>query len=181
MDILKPIIFSSDILRVHPLQEKDEARFDQIYEDLYRIFSDKESLKFNPEKHISTLDQAKKIVAGAFFGYMTNSRYILFITHIESGSVIGEIMILPPFMAEEDHGVKDTWIIEFFLLKSVWNLGIMTSVLGAVIGGLKMQNIKKVGAFINVNNVSSKRVLEKNNFKYISFWDATHTYYELSI
>src|SRR5690606_13931178 len=98
-----------------------------------------------------------------------------------SQNVIGEISIISPTLSV-DKGVKDTWLIEFYLLKELWNNGIMTGIVAAFIDGLKAQNVRLVGAFVNVNNIASIKILEKCGFRKNNIKpDSENYYYELNL
>lgn len=176
---LKPIIFANNLFKVHPLQAEDKSRSEIIETDILNIFGNPENIPYNSEKHIRSLEEAQILLSGASLGNQLHSQYTFFITFISTRNIIGEIIIIPPFMAE-DHGVKDSWLIEYYLHKDAWNNGIMTGILAAVIENLQEQGIKKMGAFVDKENLGSIRVLEKNNFINTGNPNSTNKYFELS-
>lgn len=178
---LKPIIFSNELLRVAPIQDRDFDRLELMAKNLFQIFRDEDTTRYNPEKKMISIDEARKLLADSAMSYSLNSRYNHFISLQNNQNVIGYISIVPPFMVEDDYRIKDTWFIEYFLYKELWNKGFMTNFLNEIVNGLKMQDITSIGALVNKNNISSIKVLEKCNFKKVKSLDNISDFYKLKM
>ena len=75
--------------------------------------------------------------------------------------------------------INDTWLIEYFLNKQAWNLGIMTGAIVAIVRNMQAQGINNIGALVDRRNLASIRVLEKAGFTKAKHFDLRQDYYEL--
>lgn len=111
--------------------------------------------------HHKTIEETKNILK-----CFIENKDTLAIVYKENNKVIGSIGVTDPHTANYPNGLIGKEI-GFVLSKSYWNMGIMTEAIREVIRyvllDLKLDYI--VGACSKANN-KSKRVFEKNNFKY---------------
>jgi RimJ/RimL family protein N-acetyltransferase len=177
MNKLNPINFENDVLLIHPLRPNDILRQNEIIEDLYEIFSDKDSLPYNKEKYIENKEQIELNLLGITIGYSQNIRYTHFITLKEINKIIGEIIILSPKSVEQSYNIKNIWFLEFYLNKLLWNYGIMTDIITQIVSRMKNQGIIGIGALVDRRNIQSIRVLEKSGFKKNTKFDDRQDYY----
>lgn len=180
MNKLKPIILDNGVIQIHPLRSSDLLKHDMIVNDLFEIFSDGETLTYNKEKIVADKKTVAINLLGVSMGYEQQLRYTHFLTLKEYDKVIGEIIILSPKSVEPSYNIKATWIIEYFLNKQFWNKGIMTGVIQVIIEKMQEQNINKIGALVDRDNLSSTRVLDKVRFRKIKEFDLKQDYYEIT-
>ena len=180
MNKLKPIILDNGLIQIHPLRSSDLMKHDKIVNDLFEIFSDSETLTYNKEKIVTDKKTVAMQLLGVSMGYEQQLRYTHFLTLKEYDKVIGEILILSPKSVEPSYNIKDTWIIEYFLNKQLWNNGIMTGVIQVIIEQMQEQDINKIGVLVDRDNLSSIRVLQKVGFIRIKQFDLKQDYYEIS-
>lgn len=179
MNKLKPINLDNGVIQIHPLRSSDLMRHNEIVNDLYEIFGDKNSLPFNKEKFVADREIISSQMLGVTIGYEQQIRYTHFITLKEPNKIIGEIIILTPKSVEPEYKIHDTWIVEFFLNKQLWNKGIMTGILTTIVSNMKNQGINKIGALVDRDNIPSIRVLEKSGFIKRNRFDLKQVYYEI--
>lgn len=179
MNKLKPINLDNGVIQIHPLRPSDMMRHDELVNDLYEIFGDEDSLPYNKEKFVSDRKTISTQMLGVTIGYEQQIRYTHFITLKEPNKIIGEIIILSPKSVEPQYKIQDTWIIEFYLNKQLWNKGIMSGIIAAIVSNMKNQGIDKIGALVDRNNIPSIRVLEKSGFIKRNPFDVKQDYYEI--
>lgn len=179
MNKLQAINLDNGIIQIHPLRKSELLKHDKVVDELFEIFSDSDTLIFNKEKLVSDKNTVAMQLLGVSMGYEQQLRYTHFLTLKKFDKIIGEVIILSPKSVEPAYKIVDTWIIEYFLNKQLWNNGIMTGVIQAIIQKMKEQDIKNIGALVDRENISSIRVLEKSGFKKISRFDDKQDYYKI--
>jgi RimJ/RimL family protein N-acetyltransferase len=178
MNKLKPIHLNNGVIEIHPLRKKELLKNELVCNDLFEIFGDKESLPYNYEKLVKGKEDITNQLLGVTFGYENQTRYTHFLTLSKIDKVIGEIIILSPKSASDNYRLKETWVIEFYLNKHLWNNGIMTDALKAILQNMKEQGINKIGALVDRKNYPSIKVLEKVGFKKDYEFDLRQDYYK---
>lgn len=167
----KAITIGNKKIEVHPYREQEALRDKYVVQDIYEIFGDISNIPFNEEKFIKNKKDIDTYNIVSAFN--RNKQFTHFVSHIASKKIIGEIIIFPPndTYINFDKNLKNTWIIEYYINKDYWNMGIMTNLLPVVVRVLKNQGIRNVAAVVDRLNLSSIRVLEKSEFKKIKEFD----------
>jgi len=181
MNTLRPINLDNGVTIIHPLRQSDILRYDQIVDNLFEILSDEENTKFIPEKRVLSKDRISKELLGITFRYDKQLGYTHFITLKDNNEILGQINIITPkgIKSESQYGIKDTWFIEYFLNKKVWNFGVMSGAINAIVGNMKEQGITKISALCMPENISSIKILTKSGFKRIKKFDLKQDLYGL--
>lgn len=176
---LEPIILSNGVIEIHPLRKTDLIRHNDFVDDLFEIFGDIESIPFNMERFAKNKEIISSQMLGVSLGYDQQSSYTHFLTLIKLNKIIGEIIILSPRTVTPSYGIEDTWLIEYFLNKKLWNNGLMSGAVKAVVSNLQGQGIKNIGALVIRENIPSIRVLEKTGFKRLRQFDLKQDFYKI--
>lgn len=179
MNSLKPINLDNGVIQIHPLRTSDMMRYTEMVNDLYEIFGDIESLPYNKEKFVEDIETISTQMLGVTIGYEQKIRYTRFLTLKEPNKVIGEIIILSPKSVKEVYNLDNLWVVEYFLNKQLWNNGIMTGIIPAIISKMKQQGIANVGALVDRENFPSIRVLEKAGFSKSKKFDLKQDLYKV--
>ena len=179
MNQLIPVNLDNGVIQIHPLRTSDLINHDEIVNDLYEIFGDITSIPYNKEKYVMDKKTIINQIFGITLGYQQQIRYTHLLTLKEINKIIGEIIILSPKSVELEYNMKDTWLIEYYLNKQLWNNGIMSGVISAIINNMKSQGITNIGAFVNRDNISSIKVLEKSGFNRITQFDLKQDFYKI--
>lgn len=179
MNQMKPINLDNGVIQIHPLRTTDLMRHDEIVNDLYEIFGDISSIPYNKEKFVKDKETISTQMLGVTIGYQQQIRYTHFLTLKEPNKVIGEIIILSPKSVEPAYAIKDIWIIEYYLNKQLWNNGIMSGVINAIVNEMQNQGITGIGALVDKENISSIRVLVKSGFKRLRQYDLKQDLYKI--
>jgi RimJ/RimL family protein N-acetyltransferase len=175
---MNPINLDNGTFQIHPFRQTDLLKHDKVVDDLFEIFSDPEGLPFNQERLVSDKDTIAKWLFGVTVGYHQQTRYTHFITLKEMDKVVGEVLLLAPKVVEDAYQLKDIWLMECFLHKLLWNRGIMSGVIAAIVQEIKEQNIIQIGALVSRTNFPSIRVLEKAAFKRVGKFDDVQDLYQ---
>ena len=173
------ITFSTDTWLIRPFNATDFEQFDELARQVHQILSDEKTLKFIPEKKLSSLQEAQIWLQKAILDFHTGRSYIHFISHMETGNLAGIIDILSPDLAKEYYRLENyPYFIEFYLISSVQGRLLMSNLLPKVLHNLRKQGILKLAAVVNRKNSASKRVLEKAGFKYSFQFDIVQDLFE---
>lgn len=177
MNTLKPIALDNGYIQIHPYRKKEMMRETEIVNELFEIFGDIESIPFNKEKLVTDKKTISMNLLGVVIGYDQQIRYTHFLTHKDSDTIIGEIIITTPKHVKSIYNLDNTWIIEYYLNKQFWNRGIMSGAISAIIHNMKGQGIDNIGALVDEKNTPSIRVLEKVGFVYKRQFDLAKDLY----
>jgi len=128
-----------------------------IYENIY---SDKEVLMYFIAKNCSSLEEAKEALNKTVDYYLSKEQYCLAIELKSTHEVIG--WILECGLSENSEEVTE---VGYAIGKKYWNKGYTTEALKAFINLLFDIGVKRVEASYMLENISSKRVMEKCNMK----------------
>ncbi len=180
MDNIKPINLSNGAIRIHGLRRMDMQRLIIIGDDIYEILSNPDNIPYMQERYITNKEDVSQLLLGVTFGYETKTRWTHFISLVEDkDKVVGQIDILSPNLVEKTYGLKNTWLVEYFLHKDFWNKGIMTTVLRAVLQNIQEQGVINIGALCQRENTISIKLLEKVGFKKKSTFDTKQDFFSL--
>lgn len=152
-EIKAPETFETERLRAHRIQEKD-------FDNWYLLLSNTEVAKTGFGGAF-TFDQAKEFMDRSLqrwskYGYGT------YIFHDKSGNFIGRAG-LHPFPVDGN----DEIILSYSLMPEYWNKGLATEMGKSVAKiGFELHKFKSIVGFTQPINGASRRVMEKNGFKY---------------
>ena len=180
MDNINPINLNNGTIHIHGLRKIDMQRLPIMEDDIYEILSDPNNVQYILERHITNKEDVSKLLLGVTFGYATKTRWTHFISLVKhNDKVVGQIDILSPGLVEKKYGLKNIWLVEYFLHKDLWNKGIMTGALGAVLQNIQEQGVTNIGALCQRENITSIKVLEKIGFKRKSTFDTKQDFFAL--
>lgn len=179
MKPIQTINAGNEDLMIHPLRSIDMQRIDEIQADVFEILSDVENTQYISEKRLKTKNEASDLIFGFVLGYQNGLRYAHFITAKKLNKVIGVIDIISPDLARRFYKLdKYEWMIEYYLHKAYWNIGIMSNSVGLICQELKAQGIHKIAAVCNKQNIYSIKVLNNIGFIKKKPFDQNQDYYE---
>ncbi|MBO3097682.1 GNAT family N-acetyltransferase [Gelidibacter pelagius] len=183
MNRLRPINLDNGVTIIHPLRQSDILRHDQIVDNLIEILSDEENTRFISEKRTDDKERVSNELLGVTFRYDQQLGYTHFITLKNNNEVLGQINIITPkgIETETQYKIKDTWFIEYYLNKKVWNLGVMSGAIKAIVESMKDQGITKISALCMPENIGSIKILTKSGFKRTQKFDLKQDVYELQL
>ena len=165
--VFEAIVFEDKDWLIHPFRAKDFDRFDYVAEQVLKVLSDEETLRFLPEKRLSSSADAHTWLQKAVLNFHSRKNYTHFISEKKTGNLVGMIDILSPNFIKEYYRLHDyPYFIEFYLIGSAQGQLIMSSLLPGVIWALREQGISNIAAVVNRKNFASIRVLEKAGFTY---------------
>jgi len=175
------LFLTHENLLLHPFRADDLARYDQLAEQIFKILSDDETLRFIPEKRLLSIAAAKQWLNGAIINLHSGRNSIHFITCKNTGALVGIVDIIPPAVAKEYyHWHHYPFFIEFYLDANEKDKAIMTSLLPLIVADLKQQGIQHIAAVINRKNIAARKVLGKSGFIYAAAFDPIQDFYELT-
>lgn len=173
----KAVTINNGVIEIHPYRESEMIRDQEVVDDIYEIFGDLSQIPFNHEKFI---DSKKDFSTSSIIReWHRHIRYIHFVSYMPNQKIIGQIIISPPVKEyyKFQKSLKNVWMIEYYLNKTFWNKGIMSSLIPAIIQSLNQQGITNIGAVVDRLNTPSVRVLEKSGFVRIGQFDDLKDYY----
>jgi ribosomal-protein-alanine N-acetyltransferase len=156
-------------LLIHSFRPQDVQRLKKTAADVYSILSDKETLRFLPEKRIGSVTEAEMLLRSSLLSFHAGKNYLHFITAKESHNIIGMIDIISPVVAQEHYQLETyPYFIEFYLKGNNTGKRIMTELLPLFVDQFQSQRKNDLGAVINRRNTAARKVLEKAGFNYQS-------------
>lgn len=180
--MFKPIIFENENYLIHAFRPEDLNRFTQITKEVFCILSDDYTLKFVPNKRLSTLRQAELFLQTMLINAHAGRNYLHFITDKKISKVVGIIDLISPAVAQEHYQIDHyPFFIEFYLSSFASGCYLMTSLLPPIIDQILGQGISNIGAVVNKNNIAARKVLEKAQFTYKEPFDPVQDFYEVAI
>lgn len=180
MDNINPINLNNGVIHIHGYRKIDMQRLESFETDLFEILGNPENTKFIPERYIANKQDIGKLLLGVTMGYANKTRWSHFLSLVQfNNKVVGQIDILSPSSVKKSYNIENMWFIEYYLNMAIWNKGIMTSALGAVISNLKEQGITNIGALCQRDNISSISILKKLGFNRQNIIDNKQDYYKL--
>ncbi len=152
----------------------------QTRNELYKLLSDDNNLKYIHELKIDSSEEIEKYVTGFKKHIKDNVQYTYFIKRIKTNSIIGEFILIPPKIVKDTYEIENVWFIQYILDSHYWDHGIMSQILEMILCYLKGK-INKVGAICDKRNVASIKILEKFHFQNIKIDWFDLEYYELNL
>ena len=150
---------------------------DQTRNELYKLLSDDNNLKYIHELKIDSSEEIEMYVTGFKKHIKDNVQYTYFIKRIKSNSIIGEFILIPPKTVKDTYDIENVWFIQYILDSHYRDHGIMSQILEMILYYLKGK-IDKIGAICDESNVASIKLLEKFDFKNIKIDWFDLEYYE---
>lgn len=179
--ILEPIHIEHADLVVHSFRAQEIKRIGSIAENVYGILSDEDTLRFLPEKRLSSVNDAETFLKGSLLSFHSGKNYLHFISNRKSGTVIGMIDVIPPETAIQHYQLKDyPYFIEFYLKGSSGRKQVMSSVLPLFMEEVKRQRIRKLAAITNRDNIGAQKVLLRSGFDLKGSFDNFQDFYSIS-
>jgi ribosomal-protein-alanine N-acetyltransferase len=150
-------LIESERLKIQPMSEL-------LYEDWYYLSQDEGIIEYQISNYrMNSLEDSKKWILEKQ-DYFKKYNFGIFSVHLKSSNKLIGISGL------KDINVKDQSEIELMyrLAKPFWGHGFGTEIAKALIEYAKNHlNLKKIVATVDPNNVTSKKILKKSNFKFI--------------
>ena len=128
-------------------------------EDIFRIFSDEETMQYWSCRPYRSIDQASSLIAGITRQVREGSGIHWAITLRGSGRLIGKCGY------NEWRKVHRRGDISYIMAREMWGKGLVREALSAVIDyGFDRMNLHSVEAGVTPGNSASTRILEKLGF-----------------
>jgi ribosomal-protein-alanine N-acetyltransferase len=144
------IKFSEYILR--PLRPSDASAW-------YSYLSDPEVTRLTSYQ-IASVDAVDAMIANYMTGYRQKTSTRWAITHKDSDALIGTCGY---YWWDAHHAMAE---LGYDLSRSDWGKNLMTSAVQAVVAwGFETLEVNRIQATVMVDNIGSRRVLEKNGFQ----------------
>jgi L-amino acid N-acyltransferase YncA len=167
-----------DAFSIHPFGPQDLLGYESLAIEIFEILSDNETLKFIPEKRVSSIDEAKNWLNCAILNFHAGRNRAHFITAKKSGTLVGLIDIIPPAVAGEHYELAHyPFFIEFYLKGGAKGKSIMSNLLPPVIRELKLQGMQEIAAVVNRENMAARVFLQKSGFKHLCRFDGLQDLY----
>jgi RimJ/RimL family protein N-acetyltransferase len=177
--MLDPICLENDQVAIHAFRPQEMERYETLIKEIYQILSDRETLKFLPEKRLLSIADTENWLKGTILNFYCGRNFLHFITHKKSGKLLGMVDIFSPDTIKEHYQLKrHLHFIEFYLSSSAKGQKIMTNLLPRLMTELELRGIMEVGAVINNRNLAARKVLLKAGFAYRSRFDAEQELYQ---
>ena len=180
--MFKPFTFENENYLIHPFRPEDLNRFTEITKEVFCILSDDHTLKFVPNKRLSTPEQAELFLQTMLINAHAGRNFLHFITDKRQGKVVGIIDLISPEVAQEHYQIDHyPFFIEFYLSSFASGCYLMTSLLPPIVDEILAQGIPSIGAVVNRDNIAAKKVLEKAQFTYKEPFDPVQDFYEIAV
>lgn len=179
--MFSPITFENENHLIHPFRAEDLERFSDISREVFSILSDERTLKFIPAKRLETLEEANAFLKTMLINAHAGRNFLHFITDKNQNKVVGLIDLISPEVAREHYRISDyPYFIEFYLSSFASGCYLMSAILPGVVQQILSQGIQTIGAVINPENITAKKVLEKARFNYKRPFDLVQDFYEIN-
>ncbi|MFA6083547.1 GNAT family N-acetyltransferase [Mucilaginibacter sp.] len=177
----EPVIFEDKNWLIHPFRAGDFERFNALADQVFQILSDEKTLRFIPEKRLTSLEDAHTWLQKSILNFHTGRSYLHFISDKNTGKLAGMIDILSPGFIKQYYTLNDyPYFLEFYLISSAQGRLLMSNLLPEVVLSLRNQGILNVAAVTNRKNSASKRVLEKAGFQYYLKFDVLQDLFKVN-
>ncbi|SDE87112.1 Protein N-acetyltransferase, RimJ/RimL family [Mucilaginibacter pineti] len=178
--MLEPIHIEHAGLLVHSFRAEEIKGIGSVAEHVYDILSDEDTLRFLPEKRLSSVNDAETFLKGSLLRFHAGKNYLHFISNKKSGKVIGMIDVIPPETAMQHYDLKDyPYFIEFYLKASSGRKKVMSSVLPLFMEEVKRQRIRELAAITNRENIGAQKVLLRSGFDFRGSFDSLQDFYTI--
>lgn len=132
--------------------------------DLYEIFSDFETVKYQQIPPMENMEQAEQTIVNFKKGYDDKQKIRRCIVDLASNKVLGLISL------HTFNEANSSACIGFMLNRKYWNNGIMTETAQKLIEYVfESTDLNIIEARVVPQNIGSRKVCEKLNFKEIDF------------
>jgi len=150
----QPIVVNENIILRQVIPEMD-------YDKYFQIYNDSEALKYYQGYRKNLVDKVhiQNIIENQIKAFEKHREYNWTIADSSTNEALGRIL-LSDF---QNHNTMAN--IGYFLDRKYWGKGIMTHCVRAVVSfAFKDLKLERIFSTIEVNNVASYKVLEKNGF-----------------
>jgi RimJ/RimL family protein N-acetyltransferase len=176
--MLDPIHLENDQVIVHGFRPEEVERYETLVKEIYLLFSDAETLRFLPEKRLTSVQEAESWLKNTILNFYCNRNFVHFVTDKKSGKLLGMIDIFTPGTIKTHyHLPKYTYFIEFYLRGAASGKKIMSRLLPELLNELHKRGITEVGAAINVQNAAARKVLIHAGFTFERSSDTRQAFY----
>ena len=138
---------------------------------LFGIYSDKEAMKYRGSKPMQTIDDAKNFVKNTKVKKMEILTIRKGIELVKTKELIGSVMY------RFNENKKNECEIGYSIGRQFWGKGLGKEIVKTMIKAIKEKNeINKIVAWSNKENIASVKILEKIGFKRISQTEYENSY-----
>jgi RimJ/RimL family protein N-acetyltransferase len=177
--MFEPVNFTVEDFEISPLKGEDLPRFDIMAKDVYDILSDEQTLRFIPEKRLSSQQEAVKWLQLSVVNFYTGRNYIHLIRAKRTGKIWGIIDILSPALVRDHYQLSSyPHFVEFYIKGELQGGSLMSKILPKVLQLIKNQDIDVIAAVADRNNFAARKVLEKSGFANVKRFDSTKDLFE---
>ena len=178
---MENIYLETDEFLLCPADKPEVLKGLRLTEDLFNLLSDKETLRYLPEKHISSVQEAEQWLCTTLLNIHCGRNQTHLIISRNSRRLIGIIDIIPPLVAKEYYRLGDyPYFIEFYLRRSVTGNSLMSNLLPKVVQLLKDNGINSIAAVVHRQNSAACKVLRRSGFQKEQWFDLNQDLYSLS-
>jgi [ribosomal protein S5]-alanine N-acetyltransferase len=129
-------------------------------EDLFACASDQETTKFMPWPPHTSIEQTSAFVEETIEGYAARAAYYWAIFHKSDRRVIG-ICGFPKYSWPRDHAE-----VGYLITRDYWHQGLGSEIVQMLIEfGFHVLQLATLKAYCEINNIASKRLIEKSAFQ----------------
>ncbi|WEK17932.1 MAG: GNAT family N-acetyltransferase [Candidatus Pedobacter colombiensis] len=179
--MLEPIHIEHADLLVHSFRAEEIKGIESVAEQVYGILSDEDTLRFLPEKRLSSVDDAETFLKGSLLNFHSGKNYLHFISNRKSEKIIGMIDVIPPETAMQYYQLEHyPYFIEFYLKANAGRKQVMSLVLPLFIEKVKQQRIRELAAITNRDNIGAQKVLLRSGFGFRGSFDSLQDFYTIS-
>jgi RimJ/RimL family protein N-acetyltransferase len=176
--MLDPICLQNEQVLVHAFRPEELERYEHLVKETYQILSDKETLRFIPEKRLRSLADTEIWLKNNILNFHCGRNFLHFITERKSGKLLGMVDIISPALAGEHYQLDHyPHFIEFYLKSDARGQKIMTNLLPFIMAALNSKGIFDVGAVVNKIHFAARKVLLHSGFKHQSSFDTKQDLY----
>jgi len=180
--MFEPVNFTVEDFEISPLKGKDLHRFDIMAEDVYDILSDEQTLRFIPEKRLSSKQEAVTWLQLSVVNFHIGRNYIHLIRAKSTGEILGIIDILSPALVRDHYQLPSyPHFVEFYIKGELQGGSLMSKILPKVLQFIRNQDIDVIGAVADRQNFAAKKVLEKSGFVNIEPFDLTKDFFQTTL
>lgn len=176
--MIEPICLNYEQWQVHSFRPEELNRQDTLVQEVYRLLSDQQTLRFLPEKHLKSVADAWGWLKTAILNFHCGRNYVHLITEKASGKMAGIIDIIPTSTSREYYTLEHyPYFIEFYLGRKAIGQKLMSSLLPLVLKALEQRDICQLAAAVNRQNHAARKVLKNSGFVYQGPFDGLQDLY----
>ncbi len=128
-------------------------------ERLFEIYSNAEAMKYRETKPMKTLADANEMLTRDKAVKESSYEFRFAVIEKQSEQLIGTVMYQP---------LSNKAVIGYSIDQNFWNKGYGSAIVKIISAYLKTKSFSLLEAWVKKDNIASCKVLEKNQFNYIS-------------